>query len=97
MDKREEELRITEDLIVREGRYITGDMSSGCARSFALLDAKERSRCAFLAVHLHQVGLSVSETLSLSLILSLLFHLIYYPYFQLDCIISFPLAFQYHS
>ena len=26
-----------------------------------------------------------------------LFHLIYYPYFQLDCIISCHLAFRYHS
>ena len=30
LDKREE-LRIPEDLTVREGRYITEDTSSGCA------------------------------------------------------------------
>ena len=54
------------------------------------------ARC-FQDVSLHQVGLSVSETLSLSFSLSLLFHLIYYPYFQLDCIISCHLAFQHHS
>ena len=38
-------------------------------------------------------------TLSLSLLLfrSLSFHLIYYPYFQLDCIISCHLAFQHRS
>ena len=36
MDKREEELHIPEDLTVREGRYITKDTSSGCARSFSL-------------------------------------------------------------
>ena len=47
MDKREE-LHIPEDLMVREGRYITEDMSSGCARSSSLsLAARERSRCAF--------------------------------------------------
>jgi len=45
MDKREE-LRIPEDLTVREGRYITEDRSSGCAQSFSLLlAARERSRC----------------------------------------------------
>jgi len=104
MDKREEELRIPEDLTVREGRYITEDTSSGCAQSFSLsLAARERSGCAFQAVRLHQVGLSVSETLSLSLSLSLSlfrslsFHLIYYPYSQLDCIISCHLASQHHS
>ena len=54
MDKREEELRIPEDLTVREGRYITEDTSSGCARSFQLsLAARERSGgasklCAFI-------------------------------------------------
>ena len=107
MDKREE-LRIPEDLTVREGRYITEDTSSGCARSSSLsLAARERSGCAFQAVRLHQVGLSVSETLSLSLSLSLYrslslfrylsFHLIYYPYFQFDCIISCHLAFQHRS
>ena len=43
MDKREE-LRIPEDLTVREGRYIMEDTSSGCARSFSLsLAARERS------------------------------------------------------
>jgi len=35
MDKREE-LRIPEDLTVREGRHITEDTSSGCARSFSI-------------------------------------------------------------
>jgi len=46
MGKREE-LCIPEDLMVREGRYITEDMSSGCARSFSLLlAARERSGCA---------------------------------------------------
>jgi len=45
-DKREE-LRIPEDLTVREGRHITEDMSSGCAWSFSLsLAARERSGCA---------------------------------------------------
>ena len=47
MDKREEELRIPEDLTVREGRYTTEDTSSGCAQSFSLsLAARERSGCA---------------------------------------------------
>jgi len=60
MDKREEELRIPEDLTVREGRYIMEDMSSGCVQSFSLLlAARERSGCAFQAMRLHQVGLSV--------------------------------------
>ena len=46
MDKRED-LRIPEDLTVREGRYIMEDMSSGCARSFSLsLAVRERSGCA---------------------------------------------------
>ena len=44
MDKREE-LRITEDLMVREGKYITEDTSSGCTRSFSLA-AMERNQCA---------------------------------------------------
>ena len=45
MGKREE-LCIPEDLMVREGRYITEDRSSGCARSFLLsLAARERSGC----------------------------------------------------
>jgi len=73
MDKREEELRIPADLTVREGRYITEDMSFGCARPFA---ARERSGCAFQAMRLHQVGLSVSEALSLSLSLFLSLSLI---------------------
>ena len=104
MDKREEELRIPEDLTVREGRYIMEDTSSGCARFFlAFARCQGEEWVCFQAMHLHQVGLSVSETLSLSLslslyfALSLLFHLIYYPYFQLDCIISCHLAFRYHS
>ena len=48
-------------------------------------------------------GNSLSHSLSLSLSLTLYrsfahsFHLIYYPYFQLDCIISCHLAFQHHS
>ena len=42
MDKREEELRIPEDLTVREGRYITEDTSSGCARSSLLSYAAGR-------------------------------------------------------
>jgi len=101
MDKREE-LLIPEDLTISEGRYITEDASSGCAWSFSLLlAARESSGGAFQAVRLHQVGLSVSETLSLSLSLlffrSLSFHLIYYPYFQLDCIILCHLAFHHHS
>ena len=89
MDKREEELHIPEDLMVGERRYITEDTSSGCVRSSSLsLAARERSGCAFQAVRLHQVGLSVSETLSLTLSLSL---------YQLDCIISCHLAFQHYS
>ena len=81
MDKREEQLRIPEDLTVREGRYITEDSSSGCARSSSLLlAARERSGCAFQAVRLHQVGLFVSETLYLILLdlLSLLPIRLYY-------------------
>ena len=71
MDKREE-LRIPEDLTVREGRHITEDTSSGCARCFfTFACCRERSGCAFQAGRLHQVRLSVSETLSLSLSLSL--------------------------
>jgi len=47
MDKREE-LRIPEDLTVREGRYITEDTSSRCMWSFSFsLAARERSECAF--------------------------------------------------
>jgi len=46
MDKREE-LRIPEDLMVREGRYITEDTSSGCVWSYSVsLAAGERSGCA---------------------------------------------------
>ena len=71
MDKREE-LRIPEDLTVREGRHITEDTSSGCAQCFfTFACCRERSGCAFQAGRLHQVRLSVSETLSLSLSLSL--------------------------
>ena len=59
----------------------------------------------FQAVRLHQVRLSVSETLSLSLSLPLYrsfalspsFHLVYYTYSQLDCIVSCHLASQHHS
>ena len=71
MDKREE-LRIPEDLTVREGRCITEDTSSGCARfffTFACCQGEEW--VCFQAVRLHQVGLSVSETLSLYHTLSL--------------------------
>jgi len=47
MDIREEELRIPEDLTVREGRYTTENMSSACTWSFSLsLAARERSGCA---------------------------------------------------
>ena len=102
MDKREE-LHIPEDLTVREGRYITEDTSSGCAWFFFLhfrLLPGEEWVCS-QAVHLHQVRLSVSETLTLSLSLyhsfTLSFHLIYHPYSQLDCIISCHLAYQHHS
>ena len=42
-------------------------------------------------------GNSLSLSLSLSLFRSLSFHLIYFPYFQLDCIISCHLAFQHRS
>ena len=105
MDKREE-LRIPEDLTVREGRYITEDTSSGCARCFfTFACCRERSGCAFQAGRLHQVRLSVSETLSLSLSLPLYrsfalspsFPLVYYTYSQLDCIVSCHLASQTHS
>ena len=41
MDKREE-LRIPEDLTVREGRHITEDTSSGCMQSSSLLLATGR-------------------------------------------------------
>ena len=115
MDKREE-LHIPEDLAVREGRDITEDTSSGCARCFftfaccreSVLPSREcfpKLGCAFQAGHLHQVRLSVSETLSLSLSLPLYrsfalspsFHLVYYTYSQLDCIVSCHLASQHHS
>jgi len=105
MDKREE-LRIPEDLTVTEGRHITEDTSSGCARCFfTFACCRERSGCAFQAGRLHQVRLSVSETLSLSLSLPLYrsfalspsFHLVYYTYSQLDCIVSCHLASQHHS
>ena len=56
------------------------------------LAAWERVWVCFQAMYLQfKVGLSVLETLSL------LFYLIYYPQFQLDCIILCYLAFQYHS
>ena len=65
---------------------------------------RERSGCAFQAGRLHQVRLSVSETLSLSLPLPLyrsfalsLIHLVYYPYSQLDCIVLCHLVSQHHS
>jgi len=67
MDKREEELRIPEDLTVREGRYIMEDTSSGCARSFAFACCQGEEWVCFQAVRLHQVRLLVLETLSLSL------------------------------
>ena len=76
MDKREEQLRIPEDLTVREGRYITEDTSSGCAQSFAFACCQGEEWVCFQAVCLHQVGLSVSETLSLSLSLTLSLSLI---------------------
>ena len=102
MDKREEELRIPEDLTVREGRYITEDTSSGCAWSFfTFFCCQGEEWVCFQAIRLHQVGLLLSEThsltLSLLLFCSLSFHLIYYPYFQLDCIISCHFAFRHHS
>ena len=44
----------------RTSRSEKEDTSSGCARSFSLsLAARERSGCAFQAMRLHQVGLSV--------------------------------------
>ena len=98
MDKREEELRIAEDLMVREGRYIMEDTSSGCARSFCfcrgvgVLPSRAPSSSRAFGF-----GNSPSLSLSFSFSLSLLFHLIYYPHFQLDCIISCHLAFQHHS
>ena len=100
MDKREEELRIPKDLTVREGRYITKDTSSGCMRSFSLsLAARERSGCASKPCTFIKYGFQfqkLSHTLSLyrSFALS---HFIYYPCFQLDCIISCHLAFQHRS
>jgi len=45
MDKREE-LRIPEDLTVREGRYIMEDTSSCCAVFFTFACCWERSGCA---------------------------------------------------
>ena len=74
MDKREE-LRIPEDLTVTEGRHITEDTSSGCTRCFfTFACCRERSGCAFQDGHLHQVRLSVSETLPLSLSVSPTLH-----------------------
>ena len=67
MDKRKEELRIPEDLTVREERYITGHTSSGCARSFAFACCQGEEWVCFQAMRLHQVSLSVSETFSLIL------------------------------
>ena len=88
MDKREKKLHIPEDLMIREGRYITEDTSSGCAQSLAFACCQGEEWVCFQAVRLHQVWLSVSETLSLTLSLSL---------YQLDCIISCHLAFLHHS
>ena len=65
--------------------WVTGSGSHSLSGSHAA-----RWVC-FQAVCLHQVGLLVSETFSL------LFYLIYYPYFQLDCIMLCYLAFWYHS
>ena len=88
-----EELHIPEDLTVTEGRYvmeITGSNSQDWAHSLALA-ARQRGGCASKPCTFTQVGLLVSETFSL------LFYLIYYTKFQLDCIILCYLAFQYHS
>ena len=71
MDKREEELRMPEDLTVRERRYTMEDTSSGCAQSLAFVCCQGEEWVYFQAVRLHQVGFSVSETLSLFLSFSL--------------------------
>ena len=61
-----------------------------CQFSLSLV-ATQRSGCASKPCALTQVGLLVLETFSL------LFCLIYYPQFQLDCIIFSYLAFRYHG
>ena len=79
--------------MVRERRYITevmGFESWDQAHSLSLV-AKQKGGCASKLCAFIQVGLSVLKTFSL------LFYLIYYPYFQLDCIILCYLAFRYHS
>ena len=102
MDKREE-LRIQEDLTVREGRYIMEDTSSGGARSFSTFACCQGEEWVCFpswapsSGKAFGFGNTLSLSPSLSLFCSLSFHLIYYPYFQLDCIISCHLAFQNHS
>ena len=64
MDKREEELRIPEDLTVRYVIWMRVVFFT-----FACCQGEEG--VCFQSMRLHQVGLSVSETLSLSLSLSL--------------------------
>ena len=98
MDKREE-LCIQEDLTVREGRYITEDTSSGCTRSFFHFCLLPGRGVGVLPRHAPSSSRAFGNSLSLSLSLfhSLSFHLIYYPYSQLDCIISCHLAFQHRS
>ena len=61
-----------------------------CRLSLSLV-ATQRAGCASKPCALTQVGLLVLETFSL------LFCLIYYPQFQLDCIILCYLAFRYHG
>ena len=74
MDKREEELRIPADLTVREGRYISEDTSSGCARHFAFSCWQGEEWVCFPS-HAPSsswaFGFGSSLTLSLSLSLSL--------------------------
>ena len=78
MDKREE-LRIQKDLTVREGRYITEDTSSGCARSSSLSFATGRG-VGVLPSHApsssRAFGFGNSLTLSLSLSIALSLSLI---------------------
>jgi len=61
-----------------------------CRLSLSLV-ATQRAGCASKPCALTQVGLLVLETFSL------LFCLIYYPQFQLDCITLCYLAFRYHG
>ena len=79
--RREEELHIPEDLTVREERYSTEVTGSGSVSSLSLSGSHAEGWVCFQAV---------LETFSL------LFYLIYYPQFQLDCIILCYLAFRYH-